>query len=200
MLDRVKAHIICHPVTPSLAVVMGGVFIIEQIVLSISRELVEFMFIGQGQLTPGLLLSPLSHGTLLTHFLPNMALLFAVGWPLEAHLKRRDFILFTALTAYVPTYLQIGYSVVSTGTAGTLGFSGAIFAYPPALMCSRFSNRSIEQFGSGGYYAIALTIVIPLLLSGQFDYLSPLPGADVTHTVGYLFGWIYGILLLVDGF
>jgi len=165
----------------------------EQYVYAYSPSLFEFVFSGQGTLTPGLLLAPLSHGPLMTHFLPNMGLLFAVGWPLEAHLRQRNFLMFTAVTAYVPTFLQIGYSVVTTGTAGTVGFSGAIYAYPPALMCMRIRNRPLSEIGTGGYYALAMTVTIPLIVTGQLEFLSPLPGATVTHTVGYLSGFTYGL-------
>ena len=193
MLARGTAFVNRNPVTPTLLLLMGAIFITEQYVYAYSPSLFEFVFSGQGKLTPGLLLAPLSHGPLLTHFLPNIGLLLAVGWPLEAHLRQRNFLMFTAVTAYVPTFLQIGYSVVTTGTAGTVGFSGAIYAYPPALLCIRIRNRALSEIGTGGYYALAMTAVIPFITTGQMEFLSPLPGATVTHTVGYLFGMTYGL-------
>jgi membrane associated rhomboid family serine protease len=143
-------------------------------------------------------LAPLSHGAVLNHFSVNLLLFLLLGWPLETHLDSRLFFLFTVATAYIPTYLQIGYSAVMTGTAGTLGFSGAVYAFPPALLCIRFRETRDSRFGGMGSFALGVTIAIPLQMLGLLEqfFPSPLPAADITHGAGYLIGWAYGLLLL----
>lgn len=198
MLSRSISFVDRNPVTPVLVVSMTSILVAQIVVADYSIALFEFVFIGQNSITPGLLLAPLSHGTMWTHFLPNMMLLLAVGWPLEDRLKTSTFALFTLVAAYLPTYLQIVYSTVMTGTAGTLGFSGAVYAFPPVLLCLCLRDSYFTNLGTAGAFALGVTIAIPLQVLGLLELLvpSPLPGADVTHTTGYLIGWGYGLFLL----
>lgn len=198
MISRIASFIDQNPVTPILICLMTLVLIGQITIWGYSHSLFEFIFVGQNSVTPGLLLAPLSHGTISTHFLPNMILLLLVGWPLERHLSSRTFILFTVIAAYVPTYLQIVYSAVLTGTVGTAGFSGAVFAFPPVWACICLRDSHYSEIGTEGSFAIGVTIAIPLQILGILGMLlpSPLPSAEVTHTVGYLIGWMYGLFLL----
>lgn len=198
MLSRATSFIDRNPVTPVLVLLMLLILVAQMFIAGYSVSLFEFIFIGQNSFTPGLLLAPFSHGAIWTHFLPNIILLLAVGWPLERYFDSRTFALFTVTSAYLSTYLQIGYSAFMTGTAGTLGFSGAVYAFPPALLCIRFRNSHDTNLGTAGFFALGVTIAIPLELSGLLELLfsSPLPGADITHATGYLIGWAYGLFLL----
>lgn len=198
MLSRATSFIDRNPVTPVLVLLMLLILVAQMFIAEYSMAFFEFIFVGQNSFTPGLLLAPISHGTIWTHFLPNMILLLTVGWPLERYFHSSTFALFTAAAAYIPTYLQIGYSAVMNGTAGTLGFSGAVYAFPPALLCLRFRNSHYTNLGTAGMFALGVTIAIPLQLLGLLELLfpSPLPGADITHATGYLIGWAYGLFLL----
>jgi membrane associated rhomboid family serine protease len=172
--------------------------IAELYVLNHPEASFEFLFVGQSSLSPGLLLAPLSHGSIVGHFSVNMMLLLLVGWSVESHLDSRDFVLFTAFTAYIPTYLQIVHATITTGTAGTLGFSGAVYAFPPVLLCLRLRDTRILKFGDMGILGLSLTIAIPILILDLVGSIvsAPLPAAKVTHFTGYLTGWAYGLLLL----
>lgn len=198
MFSRATSFIDRNPVTPVLLFLMIIILVAQMVFAEYSLSLFEFIFVGQNAITPGLLLAPLSHGTIWTHFLPNVMLLLAVGWPLERYLTSSRFVLFTAVAAYLPTYLQIAYSTIMTGTAGTLGFSGAVYAFPPVLVCLAFRDGHDTNLGTAGIFALGVTIAIPLQLLGLLELLfpSPLPEAVVTHTTGYLIGWVYGLILL----
>lgn len=198
MFSRTTSFVDRNPVTPVLVLLMVSIFVVQIFIAGYSVSLFEFLFVGQNSFTPGLLLAPISHGSILTHFLPNMFLFLAVGWPLERYFHTSTFALFTAAAAYMPTYLQIGYSAIVTGTAGTLGFSGAVYAFPPVLLCLRFRDTHDSNLGTAGIFALGVAIAIPLQISGLLGRLvsSPLPAADVTHTTGYLIGWAYGLFLL----
>ncbi|OYR62753.1 hypothetical protein DJ71_23545 [Halorubrum sp. E3] len=198
MISRVTSFISRNPVTPILLVLMTLVLVSQILVVGYSNSLFEFLFVGQDSITPGLLLAPLSHGTILTHFLPNMMLLLVVGWPLEERLGSRSFTAFTATAAYIPTYLQIIYSTFTAGAVGTAGFSGAVYAFPPVLTCICLRDSHYTELGTVGSLAIGVTIAIPLQMTGILGLLlsSPLPPAEVTHTAGYLIGWSCGLILL----
>jgi membrane associated rhomboid family serine protease len=202
MLTRAKSFINENPVTPILLTLMTLILIVQVYVAAYSVSLFEFVFVGQDSVTPGLLLAPISHATLWTHLFPNMVLLLMVGWSLEDYLDTSRFVLFTAASAYVPTYIQIVYSTVTTGTAGTLGFSGAVYAFPPTLLCLSLRDSDRTNLGTIGSLALGLTVAIPLQLSGLLGSLisSPLPGADMTHSAGYLMGWAYGLFLLSEDY
>lgn len=174
---------------------MGLILLAELYVVSHSESLFEYLFVAQGALTPGLLLAPLSHGTFYTHYVPNMILFLWLGWPLEARLDRQQFLGFLGLTAYLPTYLQVLYSVVTSGTAGSVGFSGAVYAVPPLLFCLTLQEDRSEEIGFGeiGNVALAFTIAIPLAMLGLFDFFSVLPSAEITHAVGYVSGLTWGL-------
>lgn len=195
-LSGSRAYIERNPVSPLLAILMGAILLVELLVAGHSISLFDFLFVANDGFSPGLLLGPISHGTFLTHYLPNVGLLLLYGWPMENQLSTREFLGFVILTAYLPTYLQIGYSAATTGMAGTLGFSGAVYAFPPALLCVTVREvRSTEtEFGTIGLMALAVTVAIPLSTLGYFNFTSGLPSADVTHSVGYSLGWVYGIL------
>jgi len=198
VFSRATSFIDRNPVTPVLLFLMILILVAQMVLAEYSLSLFEFIFVGQNAITPGLLLAPLSHGTIWTHFLPNVMLLLAVGWPLERYLNSSSFVLFVAVAAYLPTYLQIIYSTIVTGTAGTLGFSGAVYAFPPVLACLSFRDGFDANLGTAGIFALGVTLAIPLQLLGLLELLfpSPLPGADVTHATGYLIGWVYGLFLL----
>jgi len=184
-----------NPITPALAVVIGLILLAELYVVTYSESLFEFLFVAQAKFTPGLLLAPLSHATFYTHYLPNMLMFLWLGWPLEDRLSKQQFVAFIAATAYLPTYLQVAYAVVTTGTAGTLGFSGAVYAVPPLLSFIILQDDHSGRVGLGdiGNSAVAITVVIPLLMLGLLDFFSVLPSADITHAVGYAAGLGYGV-------
>lgn len=175
---------------------MGLILLAELYVVSYSEPLFEYLFVAQGALTPGLLLAPLSHGTFYTHYVPNMILFLGLGWPLEARLNRLQFLGFLGLTAYLPTYLQVVYKIVTSGTAGSVGFSGAVYAVPPLLFCLILQEDYTEEIGFGeiGNIAFVFTIAIPLVMLDFLDFFSTLPSADITHAVGYLSGLGIGVL------
>ena len=199
MFSRVKSFIDRNPVTPSLFFIMLVILIAQLYIATYSTALFEFMFVGQNEISPGLLLAPLSHGAIWAHFVPNMILLFALGWSLESYLGPQNFLTFTAATAYIPTFFQIVYSAIMTGSAGTLGFSGAVYAYPPVVLCLCYRNFGGKNLGTAGYFALGVTIAIPLQIVGLLGMVfpSPLPAADITHTTGYLLGGGYGLILLL---
>lgn len=174
---------------------MGLVLLAELYALGHSDALFQHLFVAQGALTPGLLLAPLSHATFYTHYAPNMLLFLWLGWPVEARLDRRQFLGFIGVTAYLPTYLQVFYSVVMSGTAGTLGFSGAVYAMPPLLFCLILQEDHSGEIGFGeiGNIALMFSVAIPPALVGVLDFFSALPSAEVTHAVGYLGGVGYGL-------
>ena len=186
-----------NPVTPLLAILMGGVLLAEIQVLGRSSGLFEYLFVASGELSPGLLLGPVSHGNF-SHFLSNIGLLLLIGWPMEDRLSNKAFLGFVFLTAYLPMYLQIVYSVATTGSAGTLGFSGAVYAFPPALLGIVLQEvRTTESgFGTFGWVALVVTAAIPLTMLGYLDLVSGLPSAKVTHSVGYALGLAYGFLAI----
>ncbi|OYR59958.1 hypothetical protein DJ80_16660 [Halorubrum ezzemoulense] len=176
---------------------MGGILLVEIQVFARSSSLFEYLFAASGAISPGLLLAPISHGNF-SHFLSNIGLWLLVGWPMEDRLSNKAFLGFAFLTAYIPTYLQVGYSVVVTGSASTLGFSGAVYALPPALLGIVLHEvRTTENgFGTFGWVALALTVAIPLTMLGYLDLVSGLPSAKVTHSVGYMLGLAYGLLAI----
>lgn len=174
---------------------MGLVLLAELYALGYSESLFQYLFVAQGKLTPGLILAPLSHANFNTHYAPNMILFLLVGWPIEARLERRQFLAFVGVVAYLPTYLQVLHSVSTNGTAGSLGFSGAVFAVPPLLFCLTLQEDHSEEIGFGeiGNIALGLSAAIPLAMLGVLDFFSTLPSAEITHGAGYLAGWGYGL-------
>lgn len=186
--------------TPLLVVCMGLVLLAELYTLGHSESLFQYLFVAQGALTPGLLLAPLSHATFYTHYAPNMILFAWLGWPVEARLERRQFLGFVGAVAYLPTYLQVLYSGVTSGTAGSLGFSGAVYAVPPLLLCLTLQEDHADEIGFGeiGNIALAFSVAIPLIMFGLFDF-SVLPSAEITHAVGYLSGLGYGAYSMKQG-
>jgi len=185
-----------NPITPALVVVMGMILLAELYVVTYSESLFKFLFVAQAEFTPGLLLAPLSHGTFYTHYLPNMLIFLWLGWPLEERLGKQQFAAFITATAYLPTYLQVVYSVVTTGTAGTLGFSGAVYAVPPLLLFHILQEDHSGKVGIGniGNVSFSITVGIPLSMLGFLDFFSVLPSAEITHAVGYTAGLGYGIM------
>ena len=183
-----------NPVTPLLVILMSGVLLVEIQVLGRSSSLFEYLFVASGGVSPGLLLGPISHGNF-SHFVSNLGLLLLIGWPMEDWLSNKAFLGFVLFTAYMPMYLQIGYSVVTTGSAGTLGFSGAVYAFPPALLgiVLREVRTTESGFSTFGLVALAVTAAIPLTILGYLDLVSGLPSARVTHSVGYMIGLTYGL-------
>lgn len=197
-LSRYRAYIERNPVSPLLTVLMGAILFVELLAIGYSVALFDFLFVADAELSPGLLLGPISHGTFSTHYLPNIGLLLLCGWPMEDYISTKKFLAFVIFTAYIPTYLQIAYSITTVGVAGTLGFSGAVYAFPPALLCvSVRGSRSAEKdFDVFGQIALIITVAIPFSILGLLGSISGLPSADITHTVGYAVGWIYGVLVL----
>ncbi|WP_168654376.1 rhomboid family intramembrane serine protease [Halorubrum sp. PV6] len=183
--------------TPLLAILMGGVLLVEIQVLAHSSSLFEYLFVASGGVSPGLLLGPVSHGNF-RHYLSNIGLLLLIGWPMEDRLSNKAFLGFILLAAYLPTYLQIVYSVATTGSAGTLGFSGAVYAFPPALLGIVLQEVRATENGLGtfGLVALGVTAAIPLAMLGYLDLVSGLPSAKVTHSVGYVLGLAYGFLAI----
>lgn len=177
---------------------MGLILLAELYVLGYSESIFQYLFVANEEFTPGLLLAPLSHATFYTHYVPNMIIFLWLGWPIEARLNRQQFLGFVATTAYLPTYLQVLYSVLTSGTAGSLGFSGVVYAVPPLLFClTLLEDHSGEiGFGEKGNIALMFSVAIPLLMFGFFDSFSALPSAEITHGVGYLSGLGYGLYLI----
>jgi membrane associated rhomboid family serine protease len=174
---------------------MGLVLLAELYALNYSESLFQYLFVAQGSLTPGLILAPLSHANFDMHYAPNMILFLLLGWPIEARLERRQFLASVGAVAYLPTYLQVLYSVLTSGTAATLGFSGAVFAVPPLLFCLTLQEDHSEDIGFGemGNIALGLSAAVPLAMLGVLDFFSALPSAEITHSVGYLGGLGYGL-------
>lgn len=197
-LSRYRAYIERNPVSPILAILMGAILLVQLLVAGYSIALFDFLFVANGELSPGLLLAPISHGTFITHYLPNMGLLLLCGWPMENYISTEEFLGFVIFTAYIPTYLQIVYSITTAGVAGTLGFSGAVYAFPPALLCASVRGvRSAEKnFDVFGQIAFGITVAMPFSILGLLNATSGLPSADITHAMGYALGWVYGVLLL----
>lgn len=195
VLSRLASFSRRNPVTPLLVVGMGLVLLAELYTLSYSESLFQHLFVAQGKFTPGLLLAPLSHATFYTHYTPNMILFLWLGWSVEARLDTRQFLGFVGATAYLPTYLQVLYSVLTSGTAGSLGFSGAVYAVPPLLFCLTLQEDNAEKIGFGeiGNIALMFSVAIPLVMFGFLDFFSGLPGAVITHSVGYIGGFGYGL-------
>jgi membrane associated rhomboid family serine protease len=177
---------------------MGLILLAELYVLDHSDSLFQYLFVAQGTLTPGLILAPLSHGTFYTHYIPNMILFLWLGWPLEDRLNRRQFLAFVGAVAYLPTFLQVLYSVLTSGTAGSVGFSGAVYAVPPLLFCLIYKEDHAGEVGFGeiGNIALIFSVAIPLVMLGPLDLFSGLPSAKITHTLGYALGLGYGIFKL----
>lgn len=177
---------------------MGAVFLTELLVVARFPALFDAFFVATDGMSLGLLLGPTAHGAFVRHYLPNMGLLLLYGWPLEDQLSSREFLVLVVLTAYVPTYSQIIYSTMTNGAAGTLSFSGAVYAFPPALLCVILRRvRSTEyKFGTFGLISLGMIAAIPLNMLGYLEFISGLPSAKVTHTMGYVLGWGYGILKL----
>jgi len=176
---------------------MSVILIVEMYIAGYSESLFQFLFVAQMQLTPGLLLAPLSHGTFLTHFLPNIGILLLSGWITESKLETREFLAFVVITAYLGTYIQVIYSTITTGDAGTLGFSGAVYAFPPlfALLGLKEGDYQPGDLRFGLLLtSIVLTIAIPLTILGYLNLMSSgLSSAQATHTTGFLLGLGYGI-------
>ncbi|MBX0350285.1 MULTISPECIES: rhomboid family intramembrane serine protease [Haloarcula] len=196
MISRVRAFLYRNHLTPILILGMIGILQVEIYVSRVSESLFKFWFVAQPSLTPGLLIAPLSHSSFLFHLLPNMALFVIWGWLTEDQLKSREYIVYTALTAYLSIYLQVLYSAIITGQAGTLGFSGAVYSFPPAYAFLAFRSQIYEnnslEFGLF-MGAIAVSLAIPLSIAG---YISSVPGmtssANVAHSAGFAIGTIYG--------
>jgi membrane associated rhomboid family serine protease len=176
---------------------MGVVLILEIYTLSTSQKAFQDLFVAQAALTPALIFAPLAHATLFSHFLVNLGLFLMFGWPTEGMLERKEFVMFTFLAAYLPTYLQVLYSNLTTSQAGTLGFSGAVYAYPPLYAMLSIKGRESDlPVASLGIRtaAIVLCLVIPFSIVGLMPFLpSGLPGAKVTHSAGFAIGCLYGI-------
>jgi membrane associated rhomboid family serine protease len=198
VLSRLSAFAKRNPVTPLLVSVMGLVLLAELWALGHSKALFEYLYVAQGAFTPGLVLAPLSHATFYTHYGPNMILFLLFGWSLEARLDRQEFLGFVGAAAYLPTCLQVLYSVLTSGTAATLGFSGAVFAVPPLVFCLTLQEDHSGEVGFGevGNMAFIISVAIPLVVAGVLDILSTLPGAKITHGVGYVGGLGYGLMKL----
>jgi len=124
-----------------------------------------------------------------------MVIFLWLGWPVEARLNFKQFLSFIGITAYLPTYLQVVYSVTTNGTAASLGFSGSVYALPPLLFCLiLYEDHSVEiGFGDLGNIALIWTVAIPFVILGFSDFFSVLPSAKITHAGGYISGIGYGI-------
>jgi len=186
-----------NPVTPVLIGVMSAILMAQLYVADHSESLFQFLFVAQAKATPGVILAPLSHGAILIHFVPNIGILLLSGWITEVELGTRKFLVFTLITAYLTTYIQVIYSTITTGSAATLGFSGAVYAYPPLFACLGLKNDDYQP-GSLRFSmlltAIVLSIAIPLIITGYLNALSGgLPSAKATHTTGFLIGLGYGV-------
>lgn len=188
MISRYASFVRRNPITPISTVIMGLVLVTELYTIAFSESMFEYLFLAQNALTPGLLLAPFSHGTFYTHYVPNMGLLLLMGWPLEDRLSEHQFLTFMAVTAYLPTYLQVIYSSITTGTAGSLGFSGVVYGMPPLLFCLVSQEDHMEEVGFGeiGNIAFGFTVAIPLIIAGVLDFFSILPSAKITHSTGYM--------------
>lgn len=182
-----------NPLSPSLMLIMGGVLLGELYVIGLSESLFNYLFVAQAALTPGLLLAPLAHAAIVVHFSVNIVLFLLCGWPMETQVDPREFLSFTVVAAYVPTYLQVTYSMVTVGHAATLGFSGAVYAYPPAYAFLAFRSGDYDDRFGVLSVATVLSFVIPFSIAGYVDLVSGgLPSARITHIGGYTIGVAYG--------
>lgn len=202
MLHRVRVFLAQNPLTPSLAVAMTLLLVVQWSIAATSTALFKFLFVAQPRLTPGLVFSPFAHAGF-SHLFINIGLLLLFGWLCEAELSHRKFLGFVVVVAYISTFAQVLVDTVTTGSAATLGFSGVAYAFPPFYAVVRSprlrDSEPLSQFTRsmwGG--AVVVSLLIPFLLVDLFSFgiRSPV-GADpaiITHAVGFLAGLLWGVV------
>lgn len=196
---RARRFVIRNQLTPMFAVFLVGVAVIQLYVAAASEQLFAFLFVAQLQITPALLLAPFAHGSF-QHLAVNTALLLLYGWPTENLLETREFAVFFVGVAALSTYAQVVFDALVRGSAGTLGASGAVYAFPAfyAIVAGARVWRSNDSIFDHSLVlsALVVTALIPLLMFGivspglEIDRVAP--PAAITHAVGYLVGLTYG--------
>jgi membrane associated rhomboid family serine protease len=198
-MRQVRRVLSTYPVTIGFLGFNTVILFCQLAAAQVSTSLFAFLFVGNYKITPGLLLSPFAHASILTHFLANMFLFALFGWLLEIEFKRRTYLLFILSTAYIPNIVQILRDGLVTGSAGTMGFSGVVYAVIPLSLFVagqdwRAGTLSFNQlpFLAG---AAVLTLLIPFTIADVAMLPSTgLPSAKYTHGVGFAMGLGYGVL------
>jgi membrane associated rhomboid family serine protease len=183
-----------YRISITVAAILTVIYTTEIYVLLTSQELFRYVYVTQMAITPGLILGPLSHGPLV-HFTVNIFLYGMYGPLLERRLSDRHYASILILAAYVPVYTQVIVDSL-TGSTGTAGFSGAVYAVVPlyTLLALRdWASIPVARkpFVVGGLFAI---VYIPLTILDIVSF-SSLPAAKITHSLGYLSGLVYGAYL-----
>jgi membrane associated rhomboid family serine protease len=193
-----------YPLTVGFVLANSLVFVVELVLLTngLSESVFEFWFIAQIELTPGLIITSVSHGSI-RHFVFNMFLFGMYGRLVEEHLGGGEYATIAVVTAYIPTYAQIVGDQITTGEAGTLGFSGAVYAIIPLYAVMGVSTLVRDGVGESGLAAprlpfvlgaVIMSLLIPFMITGHLELLSSgLPPAQITHGGGYLIGFVYGL-------
>jgi membrane associated rhomboid family serine protease len=116
-------------------------------------------------------------------------------------MTRSEFAGFFIGTASIATYAQVGFDTLTSGDAGTLGVSGAVYAFPAfyaivGIWSIRDRGRSVND-RPVVLSAIVVVAVIPLLIIGgnpiELEITQAAPTAKFTHGVRYLLGLGYGL-------
>jgi membrane associated rhomboid family serine protease len=180
-----------NPITVITAIIISVIYTLEYYVLLHSQSLFEYLFITKMKLTPGILLGPLSHGPL-QHFAVNILFFFMYGSVLERRMTDRHYASILILTAYIPVYAQV-VSDWLVGDTGTVGFSGAVYAIIPLYTLLALQDWSNLSTGEKSYVigGLVSVVYIPLTII-DIATIGSLPGAKITHTLGFFSGLIYG--------
>jgi membrane associated rhomboid family serine protease len=199
-----------YPITISVFTVLTVVFVVEYaVIVNYPVQVFEYWFITQFKLTPGVILGPVSHGTL-PHFLFNMAMFCVFSFLLEQHFDRRTYAVILLLTAYLPTYVHTIISHVTTGDTGTLGFSGAVYGIVP-LYAVIAAFTLIRHWDGGISFNIKpedivlyvgmifVALLIPFDIGGYVDLISTgHQSATYTHLGGFVLGLLCGIYIQLE--
>lgn len=197
--EHVRRVLSGYPVTISFIGFNTIILACQIVVAQVSTSLFGFLFVGSYKITPGLLLSPFSHISIITHFLANMILFGMFGWLLETKLNRGKYVLFVLSTAYIPNTVQIIRDSIVTGSAGTAGFSGVVYAVIPLSLFVAVQNWRGDALSFGQILFLVLaalmTLSIPLTVADVAVLASTgIPPGEYTHGVGFAMGLGYGVL------
>lgn len=174
--------------TLALAVLLVAWYVVQVAVTArYGQATAEWLFyFPQGALSPGVVLSPLSHHlTRRTHLLANVGVLLAVGLYAEPHLDRRilaglvlgggyaSILIANALAPLTRLWIQ----------AGTSGGVFALVAYAGILFAGRAFD--VEETAPAAWVASVTLLATPAVYVGV-QLLSPRPHAG--HLVGIAIG------------
>ncbi|MFC7116094.1 rhomboid family intramembrane serine protease [Natronoarchaeum sp. GCM10025703] len=183
--------------TLELLVVIGAVFVLQQLVALVSQPLALGLFTLRAPILadPWALVTSVYAHSGLDHLLANAIALAVVGFLLERHTTRLRFHAFFLVTGIAAGVFQIGLASLFGVDVALLGASGAVFALIGYLVTgNRLSGRLFDRFQLSG----RVTLLLFVVLAGLVTFVTAAPGvALAAHFFGFLLGLVAGKLNLL---